>query len=261
MKTMNNNFKPWRKIWVSIWKSPDFNNRRNRSAMILVWIWLISHADDNGVVTFGRNQIARDTGISPDAVYRCLHNFCTVSTAQQPHKEPRNQAHKESHKTHTVITICNFHKWQDKPHKEPHKEPHNHTPSNRTLLKIQKIEEQNIDTNVSSRVSDETTTAIHKLYGIYLEVFNTTEARFKLTPERRNKLRLRLEDAGFDLIAQAIRSTAASAWHRGDNERGWKANLDFIIQSYEKVERLAEMGGITKPEDFDMTNIDWSKVK
>lgn len=146
----------------------------------------------------------------------------------------------------TTINICNWPKFQSVG-KHLEEQPVN---TRETLGKhfapvndTQSIDirYKNIDTNVSSRVSNETSTSVQKLYELYLQEFETTEPRFKLTPARRAKLGLRVKDAGYDLTAQAIRNTAASSWHRGENDRGWKANLDFIVRTYEQVEKLAEM--------------------
>ena len=47
-------------------------------------------------------------------------------------------------------------------------------------------------------------------------------------------------DSGVELLEQAISNTSRSPFHNGDNDRGWTADLDFIIRSYEQVERLAQ---------------------
>lgn len=83
--------------------------------------------------------------------------------------------------------------------------------------------------------------AVIWLYRLYIEKFNTTENRFKLTPKRRSKLETRIRDAGKSMIAEAIARTARSPHHRGDNNSGWKADLDWILRSYEQVERLANL--------------------
>lgn len=78
-----------------------------------------------------------------------------------------------------------------------------------------------------------------ELFEFYKKEFGVTKTL--LTPGRKQKLALRLKTCGFDLVRSAIAKTAASPWHRGQNDRGWKANIDFIIRSDEQVERLADM--------------------
>jgi len=52
-----------------------------------------------------------------------------------------------------------------------------------------------------------------------------------LTKDRREKLKARLAEHGREAWAEAVRRMAASKFCRGENERGWKADLDFVLQS------------------------------
>jgi hypothetical protein len=65
---------------------------------------------------------------------------------------------------------------------------------------------------------------------------------YKLTDKRKAKIRARLKDAGKAMLEQAIINTSSSPFHMGDNDRGWCADLDYIVRSYEQVEKLAAMG-------------------
>jgi hypothetical protein len=85
------------------------------------------------------------------------------------------------------------------------------------------------------------TADVKEVFGFYVKSFNAENSHIKLSTERRRKLEARLKDAGKEMLFAAITNTAASPFHRGDNDRGWKANIDFIIRSYEQVERLATM--------------------
>jgi len=80
---------------------------------------------------------------------------------------------------------------------------------------------------------------IQRIYDFYVSSFNKNSNTYKLTPLRKKKISMRLKDAGIDLLLKAIKNTSKSAFHRGDNDRGWEADLDFIIRSYEQVERFA----------------------
>lgn len=54
----------------------------------------------------------------------------------------------------------------------------------------------------------------------------------RLTDPRRAKLRLRLDEAGgLDGWRAALAKIATEPWLRGDNDRGWKADFDFLIQA------------------------------
>ena len=82
---------------------------------------------------------------------------------------------------------------------------------------------------------------VRPIFDFYLEKFGKNPNQYKLSDARKQKIRARLKDAGPEMLRKAIENTAASPFHRGDNDRGWSANIDFIVRSYEQVERLAEM--------------------
>lgn len=79
------------------------------------------------------------------------------------------------------------------------------------------------------------------VYQHYLDQFGTTAGRYKLTDKRKAKLKSRLQDCGADMICDAIDHARADYFYNGDNDRGWKADLDFIIRSYENTEKLANL--------------------
>lgn len=82
---------------------------------------------------------------------------------------------------------------------------------------------------------------IERVYRHYLDTFGTTAGRYKLTDKRKAKLKSRLKDCGADMIIDAIDHAHADYFYNGDNDRCWKADLDFIIRSYENVEKLANL--------------------
>lgn len=157
--------------------------------------------------------------------------------------EKRGDLIQQNNQVTTLVTIVNYDLWQGDSDTTSGTTDGQQTDNRRYTNNKNKEEYKNkeLDTNISSRVSNETSTTVDRLYQLFLTEFDKTESRVKLTPERRAKIRLRVKDAGEDMVAKAIRNTAASPWHRGENDRGWKATLDFIVQSYEKVERLSEM--------------------
>ena len=63
--------------------------------------------------------------------------------------------------------------------------------------------------------------------------------RYKLTPKRRDKIRLRVQDAGYDMCKRAIINLGKSDWHRGVNDSGWSADIDWLFGSFEKTETWA----------------------
>lgn len=52
----------------------------------------------------------------------------------------------------------------------------------------------------------------------------------KVTADRRRKIEARLREHGESVWAEACRKMADSAFCRGENDRGWRADLDFLCQ-------------------------------
>jgi hypothetical protein len=51
-----------------------------------------------------------------------------------------------------------------------------------------------------------------------------------MPPARRAKLILRIREFGFEAVMEAICAVAASPFCTGDNNRGWRADFDFLLQ-------------------------------
>lgn len=98
-------------------------------------------------------------------------------------------------------------------------------------------------TNVASQSASDD---VQKVFDFYVKSFESPNT--KLSTQRKLKLKARIKDAGLPMLERAITNTANSSFHRGDNDRAWKADIDFIIRNYEQVEKLAAMvpAGITE---------------
>lgn len=82
---------------------------------------------------------------------------------------------------------------------------------------------------------------MERVYQHYLNKFGTTAGRYKLTDKRKAKLKSRLKECGAEMLIDAIDHARADYFYNGNNDRGWKADLDFIVRSYENVEKLANL--------------------
>ncbi len=63
--------------------------------------------------------------------------------------------------------------------------------------------------------------------------------KVSLTPKRKQKLTSRLEELGFGTCAKAIRKAAMNPWNHGENPGKWKATIEWLFNSTEKVEEWA----------------------
>jgi hypothetical protein len=67
---------------------------------------------------------------------------------------------------------------------------------------------------------------------------NTFQTKYRATPDRSKKIKLRLKTYTLDEIKTSIKNMKASKFHNGDNDRGWKATIDFIIKNDEKIDEF-----------------------
>lgn len=116
----------------------------------------------------------------------------------------------------------------------------------------------NIDNKKESNLSSETLASVKKVYSAWLKVMvvdpeirfhgSTDDRRaaleaaaksYRFTPKRRDAIARRLKDASEGMIIRAILSLSKSDFHRGENDNGWKATIEWLCGSYEKVEEWA----------------------
>jgi len=71
----------------------------------------------------------------------------------------------------------------------------------------------------------------------YIDAFNRFfNSNYRLTPKRITKLKARFKTYTADEIAQALINLSESKFHQGDNDRGWKADPDFLIENDERID-------------------------
>lgn len=206
----------WIKLYRQIQNNPVFQH--DFTAWHVFEVLLINADKDNGKWNGGRHQLAALCGgLNPNTTYKALLRLQNAKMVTLV-----------SNTRYSEISICNWQKFQETV------TLNGNTSSNTSSNTLTRIKNKESITNV-----------IHvdaqRAFDLYLELFNKNPKTTKLTKARREKLRLRLKENGYNQLEAAIRNTAASKWHRGDNDRGWKADLDYIIRSTEQVERLSEL--------------------
>ncbi len=83
---------------------------------------------------------------------------------------------------------------------------------------------------------------------------------YKLTKGRRSKIKARLKTFSVADIKQAIDNLHKSKWHRGDNDRGWKADIDFIIRNDEQIDKWCNNPPVGRGKRYDPEQVDWDKL-
>ena len=89
------------------------------------------------------------------------------------------------------------------------------------------------------KVKNDEKEEVDNIFNLWLSCFGLSER--KLTPGRQAKIKRRLKDCGKEQLELAIQNASQDYFYRGDNDRGWQADIDYICRSAEIVERLANM--------------------
>lgn len=98
-----------------------------------------------------------------------------------------------------------------------------------------------------TEITTEITTK-NKNIDTYVSLFNELfKKSFRVTKARNQKLQARLATYSLEEILQALRNLSQSQFHRGDNDRGWAADPDFLIRSDEQVDRWLNQVGKKSP--------------
>lgn len=72
----------------------------------------------------------------------------------------------------------------------------------------------------------------------FLDAFNEFfKSRYRPTAERRHKYEVRRVMFTHEEIMEALANLNASAWHHGENDRGWVADPDFLLRNDEQVDK------------------------
>lgn len=72
-----------------------------------------------------------------------------------------------------------------------------------------------------------------------------------MSRQRKASLRQRLADYGEPAMRQAIAAVGQSAFCRGENDRGWKANPDFVLQEKSLIKILEGQYGSLRSSPVD----------
>ena len=63
------------------------------------------------------------------------------------------------------------------------------------------------------------------------------DTKYRPTKERSDKLATRLKTYTLDEVKTAIRNLHSSPYHRGENDKGWKADPDFLLRNDSQIDK------------------------
>lgn len=192
----------------------NFGDKKPTLGIVLLYGAVEFHASGEKGCIASNKTLAKETGLKESSVKTLLsemhkHGWIYVETDEYNHR-----------KLITPLMYINTPSMSINP---PRQSPLTiNTVNRKTVNKESYVETQNV-------------------YDHYIKSFNKNPSYYKLTDSRKKKIRRRLKEYSVDVLLKAIDNVANSPWHTGDNDRGWKADLDWIIRSEEQVGKLAEM--------------------
>lgn len=128
-----------------------------------------------------------------------------------------NEVTIQTNKHFTLIKVNKFNDYQEVTNQLTNNEPSINHPVT-TTKELKNIRNKEITTYLSS----------------FNEKFKT---KYQPTSERIKKLNLRLKIFTLEEILKALDNLSKSEFHQGTNDRGWKADADFLIRSDEQVDK------------------------
>lgn len=223
--------------WVKLHRQILTNDifRHDPTAWRVFEVLLVMVDSKNGKWSGGLYQLSDFTGIKKDALYKALKRL-----------EEAGMINRLVNARYTVYSICKWGEYQGNNDSSVNAQ---YTLGKQTVnaqYNSNKKENKNKkENNIKSKSDD-----VRPIYDFYIQSFGANDNQYKLTPARQAKIRARLKDAGAEMLTEAIKRTSESEFHRGSNDRGWRADLDFIIRSYEQTEKLAGMEVKNSEEDL-----------
>lgn len=207
--------------WVKTYRMSLSNEiyRHDHTAWRVFTSLLLIVDKNTGDWSGGIYQLASIMVMNPNTIYKSLKRLQKNGMISHVGKNK-----------YSVISICNWSEYQ--------------CDGNNKVKTGEEQSKNRVRLNKKQEVRSKKYTLVEtqSVYDLYVDKFHKNPNTYKLTDKRKAKIRSRLKDAGYDMLEKAIINTASSPFHTGDNDRGWSADLDFIVRSYEQVEKLASMG-------------------
>lgn len=226
----------WVKIYRKIYDNPAVSKDAEHTA---IWVWLLTHAAykevrvdfagkiitlSPGQLTTGRGIIAKECHVDESKVERIIKLF---KSEQQIEQQTSNKCR--------LITVNNWNCYQQI--EQQTEQPVN----NKRTTSEQPVNTKEEYKNIRRERNKEEDK--HFLLEICLHFKRAFEKeRCELTKGRETKLLARLKTWKRNEIEKAIDNFASDPFYRGENDRGWTADLDFIIRSDEQIEKGLNLG-------------------
>jgi len=194
-----------------------------------IWFFIVSRVNykDNSTFKRGENlvtyyEIIERTKATKDQIYKAIKYFKT---------ERMIDANKTTRGF--IIKVLNYGIYQD---------IENYQDDSKTTARRQQ----------DDTITKEGKEIKNKYISTYINYFNEKfKTSYQVTSERVKKLTIRLKMFTLEEILKALDNLSKSEFHQGDNDRGWKADPDFLIRNDEQIDKWLNTDLIKK----DSSNI------
>lgn len=199
--------------YIKIFRKIRDHSVFNDEQALRVFIWILISVDyKTGSMISGRFWASEILGIKPTTYYKILkrlekkHDLVTLS----------------SNNKNTTILVKNWVKYQS---------DGNTTGNNKVTTKGQ---QSNTNQEIKEIKNKRNNTELSEFLDLFNSLFNS---KYTQTDGRAKKLSQRLKTYSFEQIKTALENLSTSDWHHGKNDRGWKADPDFLLRTDEQVDK------------------------
>lgn len=212
--------------WIPLWRKVLNNEvwQFHPQAWKVYEALLLLCDQKTGVWTGGRKRLSGVVNLSESATYRSLQLLRKKEMILVENVNNR----------YSKISICKMGDYRTISDNKSHNDRTTTEQRPNTITRIKNKELRKV-------YKSDDLVKTQSVYDLFIKLFEKNPNTYKLTDKRKLKIKARLKDAGYEMLAKAIENTSKSEFHRGDNDRGWTADLDYITRSYENVEKLAAL--------------------
>lgn len=221
--------------WIKLWRNADQHELlSNDNTAFVVFFRLLMKVDKStGMYKTGRKKLAAELNLKQGTLRSALNRLCQ-----------HNMITQSSTNKMTTFSVCNWRKFQSADANETHHE------RKRLATKQEKEKEKEIINTSNWKQFD-------RFHVWVCELFEKDPNRFKLSKQRREKLRLRLKELGEERLKTAFTAISKSEFHRGNNDRGWKIDTDpyWLVANYERAEKWSNTTSEDETPDLSKVEI------
>lgn len=230
--------------WIKIHRKSLESSVWTNPVVWFVWSWILLKANhEDSKIPFNRKDLTIQKGSFISGIRSAIsqlpcvtyQNYRTAIT----YLKSTGRITIQSNNKFSIITVCKWKYYQDT-NKLTNKRLTSHQQASNKPVTTDKN-----DKNVKNIYS---TTLFNDIFNYYLLKVKTKEI---LTSGRKDKMVARLKIFTPDQIKKAIDNCFNNNFYTGNNDRGWKANFDYIFRSDEIMDNLLNLEDKKHPQDIE----------